>query len=74
LQIKFHEQKKANEQISNQKSELESKLTEKVKELEQSKKETSSLKGNLTKIKNKNKESDEIIERIRDKINCQGFV
>ena len=74
LQIKFHEQKKANEQISNQKSEFESKLSEKVKELEQSKKETSSLKGNITKIKNKNKESEEIIERIRDKINSQGFV
>ena len=74
LQIKFHEQKKANEQISNLKSELESKLTEKIKELEQSKKETSSLKGNLTKIKNKNKESEEIIERIRNRINDHGLV
>ena len=72
-QIKHQEQRKANEQISNQKSELESKLTDKIKELEQSKKETASLKGNLTKMKNKNKESDEIIERIRNKINDHGL-
>ena len=72
-QIKIQEQRKTNEQISNQKSELESKLTDKVKELEQSKKETASLKGNLTKMKNKNKESDEIIERIRNKINDHGL-
>ena len=41
-------------------------MSEKIKALEQSKKETSSLKGNITKIKNKNKESEEIIERIWD--------
>jgi len=50
------------------------KLSEKIKALEQSKKETSSLKGNITKIKNKHKESEKIIARIWDAIIDQGFL
>ena len=42
------------------------KLSDQISALEQSKKEISSLKGNITKIKNKNKESEKIIERIWD--------
>ena len=111
----FKDQKKANEQILDEKNDLESKidfsnedhsfcdslstvtpspkfrnfvlkktidrhlknppkLSEKIKALEQSKKETSSLKGNITKIKNKHKESEKIIARIWDAIIDQGFL
>ena len=73
LQIKFQEQRKANEQISNQNSDLASKLSDKTKALEQSKKETASLKGNITKMKNKNKESQEIIEQIWDQMKDEGI-
>ena len=55
-------------------SDLETKLVDKTKALEQSKKETASFKGNITKIKNKNKESEEIIQRIWDQIKNEGFI
>ena len=50
------------------------KLSDKTKALEQSKKETASLKGNITKIKNKNKETEELIERIWDQIKDEGLI
>ena len=67
-QTKFLAQNKAYEQTLKEKSELETKLSDKEKELEQSKKSAAALKGNITKIKKKNKESEEIIERIWDQI------
>ena len=73
LQTKFQEQRKAYEQTSNQNSDLESKLSDKTKALEQSRKETASLKGNITKIKNKNRESEEIIEQIWNQIKDEGI-
>ena len=67
-QTKFLAQNKAYEQTLKQNSELETKLSDKIKAHEQTKKEAAALKGNITKIKKKNKESEEIIERIWDQI------
>ena len=61
---KFLAQNQAYEETLKQNSELETKLSDKIKELEQSKKSAAALKGNITKIKKKNQESEEIIERI----------
>ena len=71
---KFLAHNQAYEETLKQNSELETKLSDKIKELEQSKKSAAALKGNITKIKKKNQESEEIIERIWDKIKDKGFL